>query len=453
VELQAGEKLKAIRIDNAPELIKQISSWKSVELQTTVPYTSHQNSGAKCSIGITQEGMRALLKDAELPMEFWEDAVVAHNYIRNRVEAPRSTLVPGEAAKTPEEIWTGKPPTVSHMKVWGCKTISYVDPKSVPHSNKQLVDRGRVGVFVGYVEATTKQYRLYAPDMNTVITASTVNFYEDVPGGTIDLKLKKATLGGLPQRQPRGRPRMQPKELGDVAIPKRPVGRPKKIPENIKSDSTAPTVILYHRYRMNSDTQEGIQPTTGNSSLHDPIAEDSVAKGPPGEDLTRPAIQTQKQMQTRSQTRMQMQTKTPTCVERTVNPTVIIPSVSRKRTRFADLQNNNRESKRMRDQDVVEEAMETAMNAAAMSTPHTVEHPIRIPRTYDDAINDPIYGSKWHEAIRTELRQLIMNGTFHEVQKPPNANVVTAKWVFAVKYALNGGVERFKARLVARGFT
>jgi hypothetical protein len=157
---------------------------------------------------------------------------------------------------------------------------------------------------------------------------------------------------------------------------------------------------------------------------------------------------------------MQMQTKTPTSVEQTVdstdsqtvNPTGM-SSVSRKRTRFDDLKGDNRESKRLRDQDVVEEAMETAMTAAVISTPHTVDHLIRIPRSYDDAINDPVYGPEWHEAIRTELRQLIMNGTFHEVQKPPSVNVVTAKWVFAVKYALNGGVERFKARLVARGFS
>jgi hypothetical protein len=86
------------------------------------------------------------------------------------------------------------------MKVQGCRTISYIDPKSVPYSNKQLVDRGRVGAFVGYVKATIKQYQLYALDINTIITASTVNFYKDVPGGTIDLKLKKATPRGLPQQ-------------------------------------------------------------------------------------------------------------------------------------------------------------------------------------------------------------------------------------------------------------
>jgi hypothetical protein len=35
-------------------------------------------------------------------------------------------------------------------------------------------------------------------DINTIITVSTVNFYKDITRGIINLKLKKATPGGLP---------------------------------------------------------------------------------------------------------------------------------------------------------------------------------------------------------------------------------------------------------------
>jgi transposase InsO family protein len=415
VELQSGRKLQAIRIDNARELIKETSAWRDrngIELQTTIPYTSHQNGVAEREIRITEEGMRALLKDSALSIEFWDEAAVAHNYIRNRVEAPRSTLTPGEEVKTPEEMWTGKPPIVSHMRVWGCKTISYVDPRSVPKSNDKLVDRGREGVFVGYVDATTKHYRVYAPDRNAIITASTIKFYEDIPGGTIDLRLKKATPGGLPERQPVGRPKKQPKQSESVPIVKRPVGRPRKRPENTKPRSDVPA----------SETQDKTpipEPIRIDDEvpISDSIREDVVSPMPTG--ATAPINR-----------------------KRAREDTTVDPG-----------DDDVRRSKRLRDRRRIEEAIETAMTAAVLSTSHKVNHLIPLPSTYDAAINDPVYGPEWHEAIRTEVRQLIANGTFREVQKPHGVNVVTAKWVFAVKYAPNGGVERFKARLVARGFS
>jgi hypothetical protein len=43
---------------------------------------------------------------------------------------------------------------------------------------------------------------------------------------------------------------MQPKELKNINIVKRPVGQPRKIPENIKSSSTALDIILNCQYSM-----------------------------------------------------------------------------------------------------------------------------------------------------------------------------------------------------------
>src|SRR5579862_9432714 len=45
------------------------------------------------------------------------------------------------------------------------------------------------------------------------------------------------------------------------------------------------------------------------------------------------------------------------------------------------------------------------------------------------------------------------NGAWELVQPPHSANIVTCKWVFKMKHDANGNVIRFKARLVARGFS
>ena len=43
--------------------------------------------------------------------------------------------------------------------------------------------------------------------------------------------------------------------------------------------------------------------------------------------------------------------------------------------------------------------------------------------------------------------------TWDSVPRPTDANIVTCKWVFPLKYHPYGSVARHKARLVARGFT
>ena len=59
---------------------------------------------------------------------------------------------------------------------------------------------------------------------------------------------------------------------------------------------------------------------------------------------------------------------------------------------------------------------------------------------------------KWLEAVQVEVDALYKNHTWTVVQKPPNSNVVSCKWLFTKKYDAHGNI-RFKAQLVARGFT
>ena len=75
------------------------------------------------------------------------------------------------------------------------------------------------------------------------------------------------------------------------------------------------------------------------------------------------------------------------------------------------------------------------------------------PQNYQDAIDDPVYGKEWRLAIEEEYESLMKNGAWELVELPPGKNLVTCKWVFKVKHDANGNTVRFKARLVARGFS
>lgn len=161
--------------------------------------------------------------------EFWDFAVEAGAFVRSKLQRGpwiekdvESRLVHPQLS--PEGAWTGiYEQDIDHLGVWGCQAIPYVDIKSIPsHARKdKLVPRGRNAVFVGYVTVTTKQWRMWAPDLRRAIVVKRAEFYEDKRGGELNLNLDfqlssgrhisgNGTPNEMPKRNPRGRPVLCP---------------------------------------------------------------------------------------------------------------------------------------------------------------------------------------------------------------------------------------------------
>lgn len=60
---------------------------------------------------------------------------------------------------------------------------------------------------------------------------------------------------------------------------------------------------------------------------------------------------------------------------------------------------------------------------------------------------------KWKDAVEDELASLQKNNTWSLTKLPENRTPVTSKWVFRIKRGIDGKPDRYKARLVARGFS
>ena len=76
---------------------------------------------------------------------------------------------------------------------------------------------------------------------------------------------------------------------------------------------------------------------------------------------------------------------------------------------------------------------------------------IPVPRSVTEALSGP-YAEEWSQAIQSELASHAENETWTLVDKPQNCNVIGSMWVFKVIYDQStGSIDRFKARLVARG--
>src|SRR5438045_4402391 len=117
-------------------------------------------------------------------MEIWDEAAEFDAYIRNQTDT--GPIIDGSVV-SPEEAWTGKTPSIDHIRVWGSACVSYLNPKTIPagQCTDKLVDRGRDGVFMGYSETTHKQQKVYSPELGYTFWTSRCKVFENTPGSVL----------------------------------------------------------------------------------------------------------------------------------------------------------------------------------------------------------------------------------------------------------------------------
>ena len=59
---------------------------------------------------------------------------------------------------------------------------------------------------------------------------------------------------------------------------------------------------------------------------------------------------------------------------------------------------------------------------------------------------------KWFSAMEEELSMIEKNHTWQLMQKPSERKVIGVKWVFQTKFNADGSVNKYKARLVVKGY-
>jgi len=70
-----------------------------------------------------------------------------------------------------------------------------------------------------------------------------------------------------------------------------------------------------------------------------------------------------------------------------------------------------------------------------------------------DEINKRSDKEQWRAAIEDELNSHEINKTWSLVERPEIKNIVDCKWILTIKQNEFGRSVKYKARLVARGFT
>jgi len=107
--------------------------------------------------------------------------------------------------------------------------------------------------------------------------------------------------------------------------------------------------------------------------------------------------------------------------------------------------------------------------ATVMQRPTTrLQQGIRKPKSYTDgmvrwcmlatsSIDEPstlgevLSDRNWVTTMDSEHQALLQNKTWHPLPPPEGKNIIGCKWVYKIKRKADGTIDRYKARLIAKG--
>jgi transposase InsO family protein len=114
-----------------------------------------QNGVAERCNRTLMDMVRSMMSYSTLPLGLWMEALKTAIHIFNRVP---SKSVP----KTPYELWTGRVPSLRHLRVWGSPAEAKVFHPNIAKLDPKIVTCH----FIGYPDRS-KGYRFYCTDKYT----------------------------------------------------------------------------------------------------------------------------------------------------------------------------------------------------------------------------------------------------------------------------------------------
>ena len=197
VQNQLGKTIKAIRSDRGGEYLSQEFGDHlkkcGIVSQLTPPGTPQWNGVSERRNRTLLDMVRSMMSQSDLPLSFCGYALETAAFTLNRV--------PTKAVeKTPYEVWTGKRPSMSFLKIWGCE--AYVKRLM----SDKLTSKSDKCIFVGYPKQT-KGFYFYNRAENKIFVARNGVFLEKefiskgVSGSNVHLEEVQVALENTPITQ------------------------------------------------------------------------------------------------------------------------------------------------------------------------------------------------------------------------------------------------------------
>lgn len=426
-----GWVLKNLRSDDAGELrSKEFLSFLSsmgINLITSVAGAHEQNALAERLIRTLVEGSRVMLFVARLPKYLFEDALRFMTHVYNL--RAHSSL----DGKTPYELFFSTVPSVAHLRVFGahCHVLSRVQ------NPDKMVPKSFPGRLIGYhtdkLGASPNGYIIYFPSSRKVMIARDVIFNEAPvldacrsfansyrsPAPSISSSTEIEYCSKDPESSedeswdpeifasdtpiPLSQARLPPSTVSDGSIPpvQTPVPLQSSDPIESTAPSTSPSTTSWDFLPSSSSASSNLDPNDDSDTYYSPLQSEE-------EDLGNEEPVAHR---TRAQTR------------RSAHAAMVLLA-------FMTMMNPNK------------------LTMLAYSCAFTIFAPE--PRNYREAIRRSD-ANRWIQATKDERLALEEAGTYIIVDPPPKAFIIGSTMVYKIKQTVDGKIDRYKARLCARG--
>jgi hypothetical protein len=432
-------RVSTLRSDNGGEYVSgefaNFCQTNGIVHQYTVPYTPEQNGVAERFNRTILESAVSMMSQAELGKEFWAEAVAFAVHIRNRVS---SSSLDG---KTPYELWHGRIPDLSHIRTFGSGAWTHV-PKELRRG--KLNAKSINGVLVGFSE-TSKAYRIYCPHKRHIVVARDVVFDEN-------------TLGIY-----KSSPVQEEKEQEQVVYL-----------DTVRQESSG-RLGSPMEYSLAEEGVENVVEEDSADGLEDRMSVDSLYKGTHRQRAINPyAYRDTPEVQDDSRSETSSQSLKDAKLTTTTSPRVMIEGIDEpgpigyKDQRYLEQEADQRLVRYDKAEDATNQDQHNMTKSIVLRSgkhlgprqEHLALPSANVvtnsgstdPATLQQAQQDGEW-IHWEAACKEELDSLAENQVWDLCKLPQGRTSVGSRWVFKKKYDQNGTLSRYKARLVAQGYT
>jgi hypothetical protein len=348
IENLSERNIKILRSDNGGEYTsKEFSNfckYVGIKRELTTPYNPQQNGVVERKNITIMEAVKTMIHDQYILIHLWEEATKTTMYVQNRLS--HSAL----GFNTPEDMFFGKKPEVSHLKIFGCPIFVHI-----PKEKRTKMDPSeKKGIFVGYCEVS-KAFIFYILGYHHIKINRDVTFDEDA---TLK-KSRRCQLEEVCEEEPLA-PRVAEPVREVITSPNEEILEDHDIIES----QEPPHMMISHK-RKPAWARE--------------LIEDGEKYGAP---------------------------------EGTMRQVKKPKPFSSYITLMCDILENE-------------------------------------PTYFEESIHK----KEWAYAMTEEYQSIIKNDVWEIVPRPKRKDVVSSKWIFKIKHAADGSIEKYKERFDARGFS